>query len=87
MATTRERRERYIETFDRRVIKAAIEDLLSVEGLSIFPDWAIDQIRADLTKDWLSARRRNRQNRAIDAARRAREAQPSPAPKRLEARV
>ena len=70
--TTRERKERFIDGFDRHSQRVAISDVICDHGLEVFQSEIIDEIVDRLISNWKFNRRLNRENRAINAARLAR---------------
>lgn len=74
MDTTRAHKERFILSFGKitGVRNDAVDCVLSVHGLEVFPDWAIDLMVTECIDIARSAAKRNRENRAITAAHLAR---------------
>jgi hypothetical protein len=70
--TSRERKERFIDSFDRHSQRIAISDVISDHGLEAFQPDIIDEIVSRLISNWKFNHRLNRENRAINAARLAR---------------
>jgi len=70
--TTRERKERFIDSFDRHSQRIAISDVICDHGLEVFQPDIIDEIVSRLISNWKVNHRLNRENRAINAARIAR---------------